>query len=116
MLEVGKMDKRKDLSIFDKSQIVAWGYVRAQAAAVVEYSRSAVSIKSGSRKEQWWTSDSAMSGQGSAMQMGSKVRSNRRAAVAQIAKKVDAHPDIKVSEHRDLTVRCIWGCMAAENT
>lgn len=42
MLEVGKMDKRKDLSMFDKSQIVAWGHVRAQAAAVVEYSRSAV--------------------------------------------------------------------------
>lgn len=35
------------------------------------------------------------------MQMGSKVRSNRRAAVAQIAKKVDACPDRKVSEHRD---------------
>lgn len=44
MLEVGKMDKRKDLSMFDKSQIVAWGHVRAQAAAVVEYSRSAVPI------------------------------------------------------------------------
>lgn len=45
MLEVGKMDKRKDLSMFDKSRIVAWGHVRAQAAAVVEYSRSAVPIK-----------------------------------------------------------------------
>lgn len=44
MLEVGKMDKRKDLSMFDKSRIVAWGHIRAQAAAVVEYSRSAVPI------------------------------------------------------------------------
>ena len=63
-----------------------------------------VSIKSGPRKEQWWTGDRVMGGQGSLMHVGSEgwtvcVRSNRRATVAQIAQEVNAGSDRKVSEY-----------------
>ncbi len=57
MLEAEKMGKRKDLSEFDKGQIVMarrLGQSISKTAALVGCSQSAVvSIKSAPRKEQW---------------------------------------------------------------
>ncbi len=72
------MGKRKDLSKFDKGQIVMarrLGQSISKTAALVGSSRSAVvSIyqKGGQRKEQMWTGDMVMGGQGSLLHVGSE--------------------------------------------
>lgn len=79
VLKAGKMENFKDFSEFDKRP--NWrrlGQSIPSTAAFVGCSCGAlvVSIETGSRKQQWWTSNRLMGGPGSVM--------HRRAIVAQI--------------------------------
>ncbi|KAI1887120.1 hypothetical protein AGOR_G00202860 [Albula goreensis] len=103
------MGKRKDLSDFDKGQIVMarrLGQSISKTAALVGCSRSAVV----STYQKWYKEGKAVNrrqGHGRPRLIDARgerrlarvVRSNRRATVAQIAKKVNAGSDRKVSEH-----------------
>ena len=76
VLETGKMAKRRDANGFDKGQTVM-DRLLAQSiskTAFVECSRFAVGhyLASVRRKEQWWTSNRVMGGQGSMMHVGSE--------------------------------------------
>ena len=102
VLEAGKMGKRKDLSEFDKGQIVMarrLGQSISKTAALVGCSRSAVvSIYQKWSKE--GTVVNRRQGHGRTQQrLTCVVRSNRRATVAQIAQEVNAGSDRKVSEY-----------------
>lgn len=109
------MGKRKDLSDFDKGQIVMarrLGQSLSETAALVGCSRSAVV----STYQKWSKEGKAVNrrqGHGrprlidarGEQKLARVVRSNRRATVAQIAEKVNAGSDRKVSEytvHRSL--------------
>ena len=78
MLEAGKMDKQKDLSKFDKGQIVKARWLGQNISKTFQFLLGvpsvqwSVSINSGPRKEQWRTGDRAMGGQGSWMHVGSE--------------------------------------------
>lgn len=103
------MGKRKDLSDFDKGQIVMarrLGQSISKTAALVGCSRSAVV----STYQKWSKEGKAVNhrqGRGRPRLIDARgerrlarvVRSNRRATVAQIAEKVNAGSDRKVSEH-----------------
>ncbi|ROL54964.1 hypothetical protein DPX16_1836 [Anabarilius grahami] len=103
------MGKRKDLSVFDKDQIVTarrLGQSIPKTAALVGCSRSAVvSIYQKCFKE--GTVVNRRQGHGRTRLIESRgerrlarvVRSNRRAPVAQIAQEVNAGSDRKVSEY-----------------
>ena len=109
VLEAGKMGKRKDLSEFDKGQIVMarpLGQSISKAAALVGNSWSAVvSIY------QKWSKEGAVVSwpQGherprltdacGERRLAHVVQSNRQATVAQIAEEVNAGSDRKVSEY-----------------
>ena len=109
MLEAGKMGKHKDLSEFDKGQIVMarrLGQSISKTAALVGCSRSAVvSIYQKWSKE--GTVVNRRQGHGRPRLIDARgerrlarvVRSNRRATVAQIAQEVNAGSDRKVSEY-----------------
>jgi len=109
VLEAGKMGKRKDLSEFDKGQIVMarrLGQSISKTAALVGCSRSAVvSIYQKWSKE--GTVVNRRQGHGRPRLIDARgerrlarvVRSNRRATVAQIAQEVNAGSDRKVSEY-----------------
>ncbi|MBN3307699.1 PTH1R protein, partial [Amia calva] len=103
------MDKRKDLSDFDKGQIVMTrrlGQSISKTAALMGCSRSAVV----STYQKWSKEGKAVNrrqGHGRPRLIDARgerrlahvVRSNRRATVAQIAEKVNAGSDRKVPEH-----------------
>jgi len=110
------MGKRKDLSEFDKGQIVMarrLGQSISKTAALVGCSRSAVvSIYQKCSKE--GTVVNRRQGHGRPRLIDAcVVRSNRRATVAQIAQEVNAGSDRKVSEY---TVCCVWGCIATDQS
>ncbi|KAK3507722.1 hypothetical protein QTP70_034827, partial [Hemibagrus guttatus] len=109
VLKAGKMDKRKDLSEFDKDQIVMARPLNqsiSKTAALVGCSRSAVvSIyqkwsKEGTvvnqRQGHGWSRLIDAHGE---LRLARVIRSNRRAPVAQIAEEVNAGSDRKVSEY-----------------
>ncbi|KAK3544763.1 hypothetical protein QTP86_026782, partial [Hemibagrus guttatus] len=107
--EAGKMDKCKDLSEFDKGQIVVVRRLDqniSKTAALVGCSRSAVvSIY------QKWSKEGTVVNQRQGhgrprltdargeRRLARVIRSNRRATVAQIAEEVNAGSDRKVSEY-----------------
>ena len=76
VLEAGKMGKRKDLSEGQRATLW-WLEDRVRASPKLQLLWGVpglqwlVSIKSDLWKEQWWTNDRVMSGQGSLMHLGS---------------------------------------------
>ncbi|ROL46976.1 hypothetical protein DPX16_20628 [Anabarilius grahami] len=107
------MGKRKNLSEFDKRQIVMARSI-SKTASLVGFSRSAlVSIYQKWSKEgtvvNWrqghgrpWLIDAR-----GERRLARVVRSNRRATVAQIAQEVNAGSDRKVSEYRLCSLLCM---------
>ena len=102
------MGKCKDVSDFDKGQIVMarrLGQSISKTAALVGCSRSAVVrtyqkwSKEGKTSEPATGSDPRLIDAPGERRLARVVRSNRRATVAQIAEKVNAGSDRKVSEH-----------------
>ena len=102
------MGKRKDVSDFDKGQIVMarrLGQSISKTAALVGCSRSAVvrdlpKVVQGRKTGEPATgSDPRLIDARGERRLARVVRSNRRATVAQIAEKVNAGSDRKVSEH-----------------
>ena len=76
-----------------------------------------VSIKSGPRKEQWWTGNRVMGRQDSLMRSGREgwplwSDSNRQATVA----KIKLMPALieRCQNTQCITVCCVWGCIAAD--
>ena len=108
VLEAEKMGQRKDVSDFDKGQIVLarrLGQNISRTAALVGCSRSAVV-----RTDQKWSKEGTGEPTGSdprlidargERRLARVVRSNRRATGAQTAEKVNAGSDRKVSEHTE---------------
>ena len=105
------MGKHKDLSEFDKGQIVmarCLGQSVSKTAALVGCSRSAVvslsnlsKVVQRSNRRQGHGRPRLIDARGE-RKLARMVRSNRRATVAQIAQEVNAGSDRKVSEYSAL--------------